>query len=369
MASRQSNTTDARPLSPSIPTLPSAADPDISLSASSKAILSSLECINDYVRKHYDRYAEQQSLKHGRLIASFAEKEQTYERQISALRTTQADIAGLLTRERSANDEIRRKLDIVTNSLVKLCKVIGNASFTSVDHKRSPHRIKQEGGSQEDANVSDMETCPKVAISSLVSQLETVFSEMRAHNDPGTPPPADPPPGHSAPEAIASLADSLLRAHCSFAMLLENRKTVDKARLDSDSQNQSLREQIVLLEEQLKQSRGDHEKISQELAAGTLTPVSLGRVSCFSFSALLEKERHVCRPPASAYPTPAPGKTRPHASRPQLNLIFLPQPLATIILLLCLPPLSRSGICPFLRVSFSLLRTDTMILTPLQTFC
>lgn len=268
MASRQSHGSDARPLSPPISTSPSAADRGSSLSASSMTIQPSLEHLNDYVRKHYERFIEHESLERSRLAASFAEKEQSYEKQISTLKAIHIDISGLLAREQSTNSELRRQLDIATDSMSRLCKVVADNNFVSVHHKQGPHGIKQEDSAQESLNVSDS-VCSNVVISSTLSQTVSTVTEMNAPNGVVLSSPSDPLPGHSIIETFGKVADSLLATQRSFALLLENFKSADAARVDIETQNQSLQEKIALLQEELRQTRGDNEKISRELAAGT----------------------------------------------------------------------------------------------------
>jgi hypothetical protein len=67
------------------------------------------------------------------------------------------------------------------------------------------------------------------------------------------------------------------------------------------------------------------------------------------FSVQLERENHICRPPASAYPTP--GKSMFHVSLHRLGLIFFSQPFKMIPPSLCLLRCTRSVICAFQMVS------------------
>ena len=269
MASRQSHRPDARPSSPSISTSPSAADQDFSLSASSKTIQSSLELFNDYVRKYHERFVFNESLERNRLVASFSEKEKGYEKQISKLKGVHADIAGLLVREQSTNNELRQKLDLATDSVARLCKVVADANFVFVDRKQGPHGIKQEEPSEESMNVPDMMLCPNAAISSLLSQIGTIVTEMNAQNGVGQASPVDPSPCHSITEALSKVTNSLSTTQRSFSLLIEDLKSVDTARADTEFQNKTLQEKIALLQEELKEKRRDNTRISQELAEGT----------------------------------------------------------------------------------------------------
>jgi len=268
-ASRQSHRAyNAPPLAPSTLTSPLTADQDISLSAASKAALASLECVNDYVQKHYDQFVAKESLKRSRLAASFVEKERSYEERIKTLKSIHANITGLLVREQATNIELRQKLEIATSSVTKLCQVVTDANFVFVDHKRAPHEIKQEEDSQESTNISDIVICPNAAISSLLSQIETVVTEMNAQNGAGLPSPVNPSPCHSITEALGKVANSLLATQRTFVLLQEDFKSVDAARADAGCQNKSLQEQVASLQEELKQTRSDNERISRELAAG-----------------------------------------------------------------------------------------------------
>ena len=273
----------ASPLSPSTSTSPLDADQDTSLSTSNKATQSSLKSLNDYIQNHYEQFAARESLERGRLVASFAEKEQSYERHISTLKAVHADIAGLLGREQTTNNELRKKLDNATSFITGLCKVVADASFVFVDSKRESHEIKQEEGSQEDTMISDIIICPNAAVSSLLSQIESVVTEMNAQNGAGLPSPIDTSPCRSIIEALGKVLDSLLATQRTFALLQEDFKSVNAACVDTESQNQSLREKIAFLQEELKQTRSDNERISQELAAGvSAIDVSLARADvCF----------------------------------------------------------------------------------------
>ena len=287
MTSCQSHSAHASPLSPPIPIAPSAADQDFSLSASSKTVQSSLKSFNDYVHKHYERFIEQESLERDRLVASFAEKEKTYEKKISTLEATHTHITELLAREQSTNGELRQRLDIATNSTDRLCKLVADANFVFLDRKQDSHEIKQEDCSQEtrSMSVSDIVMCPNPAISSLLSQIETIIFEMNVHNDVSLPSPPGSSPCHSIVEALAKVANSLLATQRSTALPLEDFKSVDAARVSGDCQNGSLQEKISLLQEELKRTRGDNQRISQELAAGTLGSAALSvRVIYIGFS-------------------------------------------------------------------------------------
>ena len=274
---------DASPLSLSTSTSPSDADQDTSLSTSNKATQSSLKSLNDYIQNHYEQFAARESLERGRLVASFAEKEQSYERHISTLKAIHADIAGLLGREQTTNNELREKLDNATSFITRLCKVVADASFVFVDSKRGPHEIKQEEGSQENIMISDIIICPNATVSSLLSQIESVVTEMNAQNGAGLPSPIDTSPCHSIIEALGKVLDFLLATQRTFALLQEDIKSVNAARVDTEFQNQSLREKVALLQEELKQTRSDNERISQELAAGvSAIDASLARADvCF----------------------------------------------------------------------------------------
>lgn len=261
--SRQSHHVFHAPLSPSASTSPLATDQDTLLSASNKSIQSSLECLNDYIQKHYDRFVAHESLERNRLITSFVEKEQSYERQISILKAIHTDIAGLLVREKAANDELRDKLDNVINSVTMLYKIATDANSV-VDRKRDPHEIKQEEDSQENMNVSGI--CPNAA--SFLSQMETMVTEINTQNGTGLPLPVDTLPCHSTSEALGRVVDFLLATRRIFALLQEEVQSVGAARVDLERQNESLQEKITLLQEELKQARSDNERVSQELAVG-----------------------------------------------------------------------------------------------------
>ncbi|KAF9653642.1 hypothetical protein BDM02DRAFT_3182649 [Thelephora ganbajun] len=294
-SSRQSHCAYTPPLSPS------AADQDILLSASNKAIPSSLKYLNNYIQKHYDRFTAHEFLERTRLVASFAEKENAYEGQISTLKAVHIDIAALLIREQAINGELRQKLDIATNSMARISKVVNDANFVFVDRKRDPHEIKQEESFQESMNVSDIDICPGITISSLLSQIETVVTEMNTQDGPGQPSPVDSLPSHSIIETLSKVLDSLLATQRTFALLQEDFKSVDAARVGVELQNESLRENILFLQEELKQMRSSNERISHELAA-----------------ARLERQKHICQLPVTAYPTPAAQNDSP---------VFLPSPL------------------------------------------
>jgi len=237
--------------------------------ASNKAILSSLECINDYIQKHYDRFVAQESLKRSRLAASFVEKEQSYQRQIATLKAVHVDIAGLLSREQETSADLRQKLDNSASSLARLCKVVTDANFEFVDRKRPPLEIKQEESSQEITSVPDVAICPDAAVSAILTQIETVVTEMNAQNGVSLPSPVDASPCCSVIDSLRKVVDSLSATQHTFALLQENSKSVNAARADAELQNESLQEKIALLQEELKQAKGDNERISQELAAGT----------------------------------------------------------------------------------------------------
>lgn len=264
MTSYQSHSANASPLSPSIPAAPSTADQDFSLPASSETIQSSLKLINDYVKKHYDQLIEYKSLEHNRLVASFAEKEQNYEKQILILRAISTDIAGLLAQEQSANSDLHQRLAITTNSITGLLKVVADANFLLVDRNQVPHGIAQEVSPQESANVSSIVMCPNPAISSLLSQIETIVIEIDAQNAS----PADSSPRRSIIETLDKVAKSLLATQRSFTLLLQDSKSADAARVRTEGLNKSLQEKIALLQEELKRTKGVNQRISQELAAG-----------------------------------------------------------------------------------------------------
>jgi len=269
MTSRQSHRVFDAPLSPSTSTSPLAADQETSLPAPNKTTPPSLKCLNDYIREHYDRFVAHESLERTRLTASFAEKERGYERQISRLNAVHVDIAGLLTREKTANGELHEKLDNAKSLITRLCRVVNDANFVFVDRKRGPHEIKQEEGSQECINVSDIVMSPSPAVSSLLSQIETVVAEINAQNDAGVPSPVDTSPCHSILEALGRVVDSLLVTRRIFALLQEDSKSVNAARVDAERQNESLQEKIALLQQELEQAKSDNERTSKELSAGT----------------------------------------------------------------------------------------------------
>jgi len=306
-------------LSPSTSTLPLDTDQDALPAASKKSILSSLESLNDYIQKHYDRFVAQETLKRSILTASFVEKEQSYQRQIATLKAVHVDIAGLLSRERATNADLRQKLDNSASSLARLCQVVTDANFKFVDRKRA-HGVKQEESSQEITTVPDVAICPDAAVSALLTRIETVVAEMNAQNGASLPSPVDSSPCCSVIDALGKVVDSLSAAQNAFALLQENLKSVDAARVDAGRQNESLQQKMALLQEELKQARGDNERISQDLAAGTPTintPL-MGRLR--PPSARLEREEHVCRPPASSYPTP---------SKPSHPIRYANQPLCS----------------------------------------
>jgi len=251
------------------PTPPLATDQETSSPAPNKTTPSSLECLNDYIQKHYAKVVAHESLERTRLIASFAEKERNYERQISTLKAVHADIAGLLAREQTTNGELRKKLDNMTGFMTRLCKVVADANFVFVDRKRGPYEIKQEKSSQGCINVSDIIMSPNAAISSLLSQIETVVAEMNAQNGAGLPSSVDTSPCNSILEALGRVVDSLSATQRIFALLQEDLKSVNATRVDTERQNESLQEKIALLQEELKQARSDNERTSKELAAGT----------------------------------------------------------------------------------------------------
>lgn len=301
MTSGQSCSADASASSPSISTPPSTVDKDFSLSASSQTIQSSLKRFNDYVQKHYERFAEHESLKRSRLVASFVEKEQSYERRISTLNTIHTDIANLLAREKSTNTQLCQVLDNATNSMTRLCKAIADANFVFVDSKLAPHGIKQEI------------LCPTTAVSSLLSQIETVLTEMSGQKGVSMPSPPDSSPCGFAFEALVKIADTLLATQRSLGLLLEDFRSADAVRNDTECQNKSLQEKIVLLQEELHRTRGDNQRISQELAAGTPGSALLSMILT-PFPVRLERGNHVGQSPASVYPTA--GKPRYHVSPP-----------------------------------------------------
>jgi len=331
-------------LSPSTSTLQLDTDQDALPAASKKSILSSLECLNDYIQKHYERFVAHESLKRSHLTTSFAEKEQSYQRQIATLKAVHVDIAGLLSREQATNADLRQRLDNSTSSLARLCQAVTDANFEFVNRKRAPHEIKQEENSQEISSVPDVAICPDAAISALLTQIETVVTEMNTQNGASLPSPVDSSPCCSVINALGKVVDSLSATQNTFALLKENSKSADAARVDAERRNESLQEKIVLLQEELKQTRGDTERISQELAAGTPVVNTPLTGSLRPPSARLEREEHVCRPPASSYPTP--GEPILPDSLGQSNLILLPQPLKMISPSLYPLHRLRSVICP-----------------------
>lgn len=267
--SRKSQRAFDAPISPSTSASPLAADQETSPPVPNKTIPPSLQCLNDYIQKHYDQFIAHESLERTRLITSFAEKERSYERHISTLKAVHTDIAGLLAQERTANGELCQKLDNATGFMTRLCNVVADANFVFVDRERGPHEIKQEENSRECMNVSDIVLSPNAAMSSLLSQIETVITEMNTQNGAGLLSPVDTSPCHSIFEALGRVADSLLAAQRIFALLQEDLKSVNAARVDTERQNESLQEKITLLQEELKQARSDNERASNELAAGT----------------------------------------------------------------------------------------------------
>ena len=256
-------------LSPSASTFSLDTDQDALPSNPKKSILSSLECLNDYIQKHYDRFVAVESLKRTHLVASFAEKEQGYRKQIAMLKAVHVDIADLLSREQMSNADLRQELDSTVKSVARLCKVVNDANFVFVDRKPAPHEIKQEESSEESTSVPDVAICPNAAVSALLSQIETVVTEMNAQNGAGLPSPVDSSPCYSVIDALGKVVNSLLATQRTFVLLQENSKSVDAARVDAERQNESMQEKVALLQEQLKQARGDNEWISRELAAGT----------------------------------------------------------------------------------------------------
>ena len=268
MTSCASHSAEALPSSPSTSTALLAVDQDSSLSAPSNAIQSSLKNINDYLQKHYERFIEHESLERSRLVASFAEKEKSYEKQISTLKAVHIDIAALLVREQSINGELRQKLDVATSTMARLCKVVADPNFIFVDRTRGPHRTKQEDSPQESVDVSDIITCPNTAISSLLSQIETIVTEINAQSGVSLPSPGDPSPRYSTIEALDKVANSLLATQRSFALLIEDFRSADAVRVDTECQNRSLQKMTALLQEELQRIRGENKRISRELTAG-----------------------------------------------------------------------------------------------------
>jgi hypothetical protein len=268
------------------------------LSAQDKAAVSSLNVLNDYIKKHYDRLVEHESLERRRIVASFAEKEQSYERQISRQIAACADVAALLAREQSTNNELRQKLDIAAGSITILCKLVTDGNSVFVNHKLGPHQIKQEEG----ASVSGTMTFLDAAISPLLSQIETIVTGTNANA--GLPSPVDPSSCHFLIEALGKIADSLLATQRSFALQLEDYKAVDADRVETGCENVSLRAEVALLQEELKQVKNDKERISHELAVGAPVFAALSTSVLFLFSVRLEREKHTCPPPTSTYSTP-----------------------------------------------------------------
>ena len=283
---RQSNRAYNAPrLSPSASTFPLDTDQDALPATLHKSISSSLECVNNYIQKHYDRFVAHETLKRTLLTDSFTEKEQGYQRQIATLKAVHIDIAGLLSREQATSADLRQKLDNSASSLARVCQAVTDANFEFADRKRPPHEIKQES-SQE---ITDIAICPDAAISVLLSQIETVVTEMNAQNGAGLPSPVDPSPCRSVIDALKKVVDSLSATQHTFALLQENSKSVDAARTDAERQNESLQEKIALLQEELKQAREENEKTSQELAAG-MSIVDTPLLGCLCpFSVRLER--------------------------------------------------------------------------------
>jgi hypothetical protein len=305
-------------LPPSTPPSPLDGVQEISLSASSKAIQSSLESLNAYVQKHYDRFVAHESLEHIRLAASFAEKEKSYEKQLATLKAVHTDIAGLLARERTINVELGQKLDDANSSMARLYQLVTDANFVFVEHKRLPHGVKQEESPQESIDLTDVTLCPNAAVSALLSQVETIVNEMNLENGVGISSPIDSSPCCSIIEALRKVVDSLSVTRHTFELLQENHKSAYTARVDAERQNVSLQENFALLQEELKQARSDNERISQELAAGASVVDPQLTQGSRPLSARLEKERHVCQVSDPRYPTP--GKSTLCVSLSQLSL-------------------------------------------------
>lgn len=305
-------------LSPSTPPSPLDGDQETSLSASSKAIQSSLESLNAYVQKHYDRFVAHESLERSRLAASFAEKEKSYEKQLATLKAVHTDIAGLLARERTINVELGQKLDDANSSMARLYQLVTDANFVFVEHKRLPHRVKQEESPQENMYLTDVTLCPNAAVSALLSQVETIVDEMNLENGVGLPSPIDSSPCCSIIEALRKVVDSLSATRRTFELLQENYKSAHTARVDAERQNVSLQENFALLQEELKQARRDNERISQELAAGASVADPQLTGGSRPLLARLEKERHVCQVSDPRYPTP--GTSTPCVPLSQLSL-------------------------------------------------
>jgi hypothetical protein len=290
-------------LPPSTPPSPLDGVQEISLSASSKAIQSSLESLNAYVQKHYDRFVAHESLERIRLAASSAEKEKSYEKQLATLKAVHTDIAGLLARERTINVELGQKLDDANSSMARLCQLVIDANFVFVEHKRLPHGVKQEESPQESIDLTDVTLCPNAAVSALLSQVETIVNEMNLENGVGISSPIDSSPCCSIIEALRKVVDSLSVTRHTFELLQENHKSAYTARVDAVRQNVSLQENFALLQEELKQARSDNERISQELAAGASVVDPQLTEGSRPLSARLEKERHVCQVSDPRYPT------------------------------------------------------------------
>lgn len=271
MDSRQSQSAEASHLSPgpSTSTASLAVDKDFSLSPSGKTIQSSLKRLNDYVQKYLDQLFEHQSLERSRLVASFTEKEQNYQRQISTLNGARTDVIGLLARERIINGDLRQRLDVAANSMARLCNVIADTNLVSARRDRGPHGIKQEDDLQESVNISHITMCPDAAISSLLSQIETLVIEINAQNGASLPSPPDSSPCHSTIKALDKAANSLLATQRSFTLLLEDFKSLDAARANTERRNVSLQENFALIQKELERTRSENQRILQELAAGT----------------------------------------------------------------------------------------------------
>lgn len=268
-SSRQSHRASNAPrLSPSASTSPIETDRDLLLSASNISIQSSLQSLNNYIQKHYDRLVVHESLKRTLLTDSFTEKEKDYEKQIASLKAIHTDIAGLLSREQATNVELCQKLDYATGSMVMFCKAVTDAGFMFFDREQTPHGIKQEEGTQEIMGTPDVIICPDAAATAILSQIGSVVADLNAQNGSSLPSPVDSSPCRSITETLAKVADSLLTTQSTFVSLQGNLKSVDADRVVAESRNETLQEKIALLQEKLKQARNDNERISQELDAG-----------------------------------------------------------------------------------------------------
>jgi len=270
--------------------------------ASKKSIQSSLECLNAYIQKHYDQFVAQESHKRILLVASFARKDKSYQKQIATLKAIHVDIAALLSREQTTNADLRQKLDNAASSVARLCKVVTDANFVFVNRKRAPHEVKQEESSQEGMTVPDVTICPDATVSALLSRIETVVNEMNAKHGAALPSPVDPSPCYSVIDALGRVVHSLLATQRMHVVLQENIKSVDAARVDAECQNESLQARVALFQEELRQVRGDNERISQELAAGTPFVNFFPMGDSHPYLARLEREEHVCRPPTPPLP-------------------------------------------------------------------